>query len=38
MAPQTLLEQFLLQFIKEIALEKAGGSPGSPGAFLNAIH
>ena len=38
MAPQPLLEHFLMQFIKEIALEEAGGFPGSPGAFPNTIH
>ena len=37
MAPQPLLEHFLIQFIKGIALEEAGGSPASPGAFHKAF-
>ena len=38
MAPQAVLQHFLIQFIKEIALEEAGGSPAFPGAFPNTIH
>ena len=38
MAPQALLEHVPIQFIEEIALEEAGGSPGSPGAFPYAIY